>query len=65
MPRSTIRQGRNSRFADARRVTATTTEVRAEDVARASYGKLLAILAKQSGDIAGAEDALADAIAAA
>ena len=42
-----------------------TTKARAEDVARASYGKLLAILAKRSGDIAGAEDALADAFEAA
>ncbi|WP_424992884.1 RNA polymerase sigma factor [Oceaniradius stylonematis] len=35
----------------------------AESAARASYGKLIAILAKRSGDIAGAEDALADAFA--
>ncbi|MCR9123528.1 MAG: RNA polymerase subunit sigma-70 [Phyllobacteriaceae bacterium] len=35
----------------------------AEGAARASYGKLIAILAKRSGDIAGAEDALADAFA--
>ncbi len=34
---------------------------RADQVARASYGKLLAVLAKSSGDIARAEDALADA----
>ena len=37
----------------------------AEVVARASYGKLLAILAKRCGDIAVAEDALGDAFAAA
>ncbi len=37
----------------------------AEAAARASYGKLLAILAARTGDIAGAEDALADAFAAA
>lgn len=42
-----------------------TTGARAEDVARASYGKLLAILSRQSGDIARAEDALADAFEAA
>jgi len=36
---------------------------KAEHVARAAYGRLIAILAKQSGDIAGAEDALADAFA--
>jgi RNA polymerase sigma-70 factor, ECF subfamily len=38
---------------------------RAEVVARASYGKLIAILAKRCGDIAAAEDALGDAFAAA
>ena len=37
----------------------------AEVAARASYGKLLSILASRSRDIAGAEDALADAFAAA
>lgn len=35
----------------------------AEAAARASYGKLIAILAKHSGDIARAEDALAEAFA--
>ena len=35
----------------------------AESAARASYGKLIAILAKRSGDIASAEDALAEAFA--
>lgn len=35
----------------------------AEYAARASYGKLVAILAKRCGDIAAAEDALADAFA--
>ena len=35
----------------------------AESAARASYGKLIAILAKQGGDIASAEDALAEAFA--
>ena len=35
----------------------------AEAAARASYGKLIAILAKRGGDIARAEDALADAFA--
>lgn len=34
---------------------------RAEDVARASYGRLLAVLAARTGDIPAAEDALADA----
>ncbi|MEL6436792.1 MAG: DUF6596 domain-containing protein [Pseudomonadota bacterium] len=35
----------------------------ADLVARASYGRLIAVLASRSGDIAGAEDALADAFA--
>jgi predicted RNA polymerase sigma factor len=34
---------------------------RAEEVARASYGRLLAVLAARTGDIRAAEDALADA----
>lgn len=34
---------------------------RAEDVARASYGRLLALVAASTGDIPSAEDALADA----
>jgi RNA polymerase sigma-70 factor (ECF subfamily) len=37
----------------------------AEAVARASYGKLVALLAARMRDVAGAEDALADAFAAA
>lgn len=45
----------------ARRIAAE----QAETAARASYGKLLSILAARSGDIAAAEDALADAFAAA
>ena len=36
-------------------------EVRAERVARASYGRLVSLLAAPTGDIAAAEDALADA----
>lgn len=46
--------------ADPRRAAA-----EAEEAARAHFGRLLAILAARSGDIAGAEDALADAFAAA
>ncbi|MGY4859379.1 RNA polymerase sigma factor [Cryobacterium sp. AP23] len=38
-----------------------TAEARAELTARASYGRLLAVLAAPTGDIAAAEDALADA----
>ena len=43
------------------------TEARqvAEEVARASYGKLVAILSVRSRDIAGAEDALSEALASA
>jgi RNA polymerase sigma-70 factor (ECF subfamily) len=37
----------------------------AQKVARASYGKLIAYLAKQTRDVAGAEDALSEAFAAA
>jgi RNA polymerase sigma-70 factor (ECF subfamily) len=37
----------------------------AETVARRSYGKLVAFLAARTGDVAGAEDALSDAFAAA
>lgn len=37
----------------------------AEKVARRSYGKLVALLASRSGDVAGAEDALGEAFAAA
>jgi RNA polymerase sigma-70 factor, ECF subfamily len=37
----------------------------AADVARRSYGKLVAFLAARTGDVAGAEDALADAFASA
>ena len=43
----------------------TQTQARAEDVARAAYGKLIAMLASRSGDIISAEDALSDAFVAA
>src|SRR5262245_2764101 len=36
-----------------------------EEVARASYGRLLAYLSSRTRDVAGAEDALADALLAA
>ena len=39
----------------------TDAATRAEEVARASYGRLLSLLAAPNGDIAAAEDALADA----
>ncbi|MEM9853040.1 MAG: DUF6596 domain-containing protein [Pseudomonadota bacterium] len=38
---------------------------RADDVARAAYGKLIAVLASRSGDIMAAEDALSEAFMAA
>jgi RNA polymerase sigma-70 factor (ECF subfamily) len=44
---------------------ATDALVIAESIARRSYGKLIAFLAARSGDVAGAEDALSDAFAAA
>lgn len=43
----------------------TEAQARAEDVARAAYGKLIAMLASRSGDIIAAEDALSDAFVAA
>src|SRR5258708_5011199 len=46
-------------------IMANTAEATAEAVARRSYGKLLAFLAARTGDVAGAEDALSDAFAAA
>lgn len=51
----------NPRLCDGQRVSTSETQVRAEDVARAAYGKLIAMLASRSGDIIAAEDALADA----
>lgn len=42
---------------------ASTVTSHVDQVARNSYGRLIAILAKQTGDIAAAEDALADAFA--
>jgi RNA polymerase sigma factor (sigma-70 family) len=41
------------------------THAAIETVARHSYGRLIAYLASRAGDVAGAEDALSDAIAAA
>ncbi|MDX8346912.1 DUF6596 domain-containing protein [Cognatiyoonia sp. IB215446] len=46
-------------------MTKSDVQARAEDVARAAYGKLIAMLASRSGDIIAAEDALADAFVAA
>ena len=44
---------------------ATGTHAAIEAVARHSYGRLIAYIAARSSDVAGAEDALGDAIAAA
>jgi RNA polymerase sigma-70 factor (ECF subfamily) len=44
---------------------ASAAEATAEAVARRSYGKLVAFVAARTGDVAGAEDALSDAFAAA
>ncbi len=41
------------------------THAAIEAIARNSYGRLIAYIAARSGDVAGAEDALEDAIAAA
>ncbi|MEM9433174.1 MAG: DUF6596 domain-containing protein [Pseudomonadota bacterium] len=46
-------------------MTQACAQARAEDVARAAYGKLLAMLASRTGDIAAAEDALSEAFLAA
>jgi len=46
-------------------VTQQDAKARAEDIARATYGKLIAMLASRSGDIIAAEDALADAFVSA
>ena len=46
-------------------MSGTDAQARAEDVARAAYGKLIAMLASRTGDIIAAEDALADAFVAA
>lgn len=46
-------------------MSASATHAAIEAVARNSYGRLIAYIAARSGDVAGAEDALSDAIAAA
>lgn len=46
-------------------MTDASVQARAEDVARAAYGKLVAMLASRSSDIMAAEDALSDAFVAA
>jgi len=63
MPRSQDRSDRNPRLCNVVGVTNTdqTSQARVEELARAAYGKLLAMLAARTGDIIDAEDALADA----
>ena len=46
---------------DRRALSETDAAARAEELARAAYGRLLAILAARDGDIEAAEDCLADA----
>jgi len=65
MPCRSLWQGRDPLFRDGQRVSDSQTQARAEDVARAAYGKLIAMLASRSGDIMAAEDALADAFVSA
>src|SRR4051794_2391539 len=52
-------------LADAIMSTEAAARATAEDVARRSYGKLVAYLAARTRDVAAAEDALSDAFAAA
>jgi hypothetical protein len=65
MPGRPLRQGGDPRLRHGQRVTDSRVQARAEDVARAAYGKLIAMLASRTGDIIAAEDALADAFVAA
>ena len=65
MPSCPLWQAGNPRIRDGQRVSKTQAQARAEDVARAAYGKLIAMLASKTGDIIAAEDALADAFLAA
>lgn len=65
MPRGEARQDRDPRLCDEQRLTQTRAAAQAEQVARTAYGKLLAMLASRSGDIAAAEDALSEAFLAA
>lgn len=64
MPSCPLWQVGNPRICDGQRVSKTQAQARAEDVARAAYGKLIAMLASKTGDIIAAEDALADAFVA-
>lgn len=65
MPPCALWQAGNPRLRHGQRVSRTGAQARAEDVARAAYGKMIAMLASRSGDIIAAEDALADAFVAA
>lgn len=58
-------QDRDPGLCHGRLLTPEQTRARAEDVARAAYGKLVAMLASRSGDIMSAEDALSEAFVAA
>ncbi len=63
MPGSTLWQGGSAGLGDGQFLM--NAHARAAQVARASYGRLVALLAARSGDIAGAEEALSDAFLAA
>jgi len=65
MPPRSLRQTGNPRIRHGQCVNSPQAKARAEDVARAAYGKLIAMLASKTGDIIAAEDALADAFVAA
>jgi RNA polymerase sigma factor (sigma-70 family) len=54
-----------NRTSDSTGVNETATQSAIEDLARNSYGRLIAFLASRSGDVAGAEDALSEAFVAA
>src|ERR1044072_5317742 len=65
MPRRRDRHdGSAADLADERVITDATRDA-AEDIARRSYGKLVAYLSTRTRDVAAAEDALAEAFAAA
>lgn len=63
MPGRAIWQNRSPRLGDG--LDLVDAQARAAQVARASYGRLVAILAARNGDIAAAEESLSDAFLAA
>jgi RNA polymerase sigma-70 factor, ECF subfamily len=62
MPRCQAWADRSTAFGNGLNVTQALSAAKAaEKAARESYGRLLSLLASRSGDLAGAQDALADA----